>query len=84
MMGSDDFIIFSRDFRCASCNAIHTWGIEYWNRLSWCHRGPNNYFGRANWAHTSMSHPKKMDLCAYADMPGTYAPWVEDVEEVRP
>ena len=84
MMGSDGCIIFSRDFGCASCNAIHTWGIEYWNRLSWYHRGLNNCFGRVNWAHTSMSYPKNKDLSAYAEMPGTYAPWVEDVEEVRP
>ena len=28
--------------------------------------------------------PRTNDLCAYAEMPGTYGPWVEDVEWVRP
>ena len=83
-MGYDDFIMFSRNFWYASCNAIRTWGTEYLNQPSWYHRGPHSYFGMANWAHTSVSHTKNNDLCAYAEMPGTYAPWVEDVEEVRP
>ena len=84
MMGSDDFRMFSSEFWCVSCNAIRTWGTEYWNRLNWYHRGPNNYFGMATWTHTSMLHTQNNDLSAYAEMPGTYAPWVEDVEEVRP
>ena len=80
MMGSEDFILFSRGSWCAYAMLFVPWvqctGTDIGGRITTLVWG------------TGLIHqcriPRTNDLCTYAEMPGTYGPWVEDVEEVRP